>query len=388
MIERTISILGSTGSIGRQALEVIDGSEGRFRVSCLAANSNAALLEEQALKYSPEAVVLCDEKAYRDFRSNTSYKGRILFGDEGLNEAATLPSADTVLSALVGFAGVMPTIAAIEQGKRIGLANKETLVAAGSIIMGALENSTAEIIPVDSEHSAIFQCLTGESNGDMEKIILTASGGPFRNRPLEEFDSIRLEDALAHPNWSMGKKVTVDSATMMNKGLEVIEAYWLFDLDAEKIEVLIHEQSIIHSMVQFRDGSVKSQMGLPDMKIPIAYSFTYPQHGAYSFPRMDLAKIRELTFTSPDMKKYPCLGLAYAALERGGTAPAILNAANEMIVEEFLAGKIKFTEIAAYNTRMMEKSSFADDPDLAGILQADKETRIKTKELIKNGIHN
>ena len=372
---QNITILGSTGSIGVQTLEVIETSMPRANIKYLTANRNIKLLEQQAQRFKPENIVICDYDSYKEFKSLTSYKGNILFGDESVIQAASDTSNDLVISALVGFAGVEPTLAAIKNNIKVALANKETLVSAGKPIMAAAKKYNVPIIAIDSEHSAILQCLIGERNQDIEKIILTASGGPFRETPVNEFDDLTVEQALDHPNWSMGSKITIDSATMMNKGFEVIEAFWLFGLSYDQIDVLVHPQSIVHSMVQFTDGSVKAQMGLPDMRVPISYALSYPNRFINDFPRMDLAKLHSLEFYEPDPDKFRCLKLAYESIEMEGTATAVLNAANEVSVEQFLSKKIKFVDIPKVIEITLEKVSHISDPSIEEIINIDKEAR-------------
>ncbi len=378
----TITILGSTGSIGKQTLEVIDQHREHFRIRYLTTNTNIGLLSEQVKIYDPYGVVISDETAYNNFKSETDFKGEILTGNEGLKIAAADTENDLVISALVGFAGVIPTLEAIRQGTDVALANKETLVSAGSIIMSEAKKHNVSIRAIDSEHSAILQCLVGESIEEVSRIILTASGGPFRTLPLEDFENITVEDALAHPNWSMGNKITIDSATMMNKGFELIEAYWLFGLNFEQIEIVIHPQSIIHSMVEFVDGSMKAQLGMPDMRIPISYALNLPERKKYNFKRLDFKDTISLTFEQPDFERYPCLRLAYNSLEKFGTAPTILNAANEIAVEAFLDKKIKFNDIAKFIEKTLNKIDIIDYPTIEDILRTDKEARAYVKSLI------
>ncbi len=387
MEHRNISILGSTGSIGTQTLDVISDTH-NIKINYLTTNSNVELLEEQCTLFTPKGVVISDYEAFKQFKTKTNFKGEIHFGDDGFNIVAAEKSTDLLISSLVGFAGVIPTLNAINNNIDVALANKETLVAAGEIINRAAKNNNVNIFPIDSEHSAIQQCLTGEKIGEVEKLILTASGGPFLDTPLEKFDSITIEDALNHPNWTMGSKITIDSATMMNKGLEVIEAYWLFGLPIEDIDVIIHPQSIIHSMIQFVDSSVKAQLGLPDMKVPIAYAINFPHHKPYPYKRMNLAEIGILTFFEPDFNKFPNLKLAYKALEKGGTSCCILNAVNEITVKKFLEGKICFNEISEINSLMLDKIETTNNPSIQDIIEADKNARIITNEYIKstNGI--
>lgn len=366
---KKITILGSTGSIGENALSVIDNFNDQFRVMGLSANKNSKLLVEQVKKYQPEFVSIIDNNA-ADFVEEqlSSFDVKILKGREGLLELASYENIDLLLNALVGSAGMEPTIKAIQSKVDVALSNKESLVMAGSIINDLAIRNRVKIFPVDSEHSAIWQCLTGEDNKEINKIILTGSGGPFRALPIEEFNTITLEQALNHPNWDMGNKITIDSATMMNKGLEVIEAYWLFNLPIEKIEIVIHPQSIIHSMVEFKDKSIKAQLGLPDMKIPIQYALTYPSHHEADWKELDLTEIHSLTFEKPDFKKFPCMKLAFDALAAGGTAPAVLNVANEQAVYKFLNKEISFNEIPKIIEMACEKHELASAPSLDEIL--------------------
>lgn len=372
---RTLTILGSTGSIGTQTLDVVRSNPARYRVGYLTTNRRGQLLAEQIREFSPTGVVVFDPVVAQQLRAEFGSQLEVLEGEEGACTVASRPEVDIVVSALVGFAGVGPTIAAITQGKRIALANKETLVAAGELITRLLKEHNAELIPVDSEHSAIYQCLVGESSAEIEQLILTASGGPFRELPADQFQHITPAQALRHPNWSMGPKITIDSATLMNKGLEVMEARWLFDVPPENIDVVVHPQSIIHSMVQFVDGSVKAQLGLPDMRLPIQYALGWPQRIPNNYQRMDLPLIGSLAFAQPDFQRFPCLGLAFDALRRGGTAPAILNAANEIAVAQFLDGQLRFTDIPRCIERALERAEIVDSPSLTDILTADARTR-------------
>jgi 1-deoxy-D-xylulose-5-phosphate reductoisomerase len=381
---KNIAILGSTGSVGTQALEVIGYNPELFRAFLLTAHSNADLLIAQALQFNPVYAIICDDSKYlyvKQALANTVVK--VLSGIGAITETVTHPDIDIVLTAMVGFAGLEPTIAAIKAGKDIALANKETLVVAGELVTGLAEKHGVKILPVDSEHSAIFQCLAGEEDNTIEKIILTASGGPFRGKDLEFLSHVVREDALKHPNWVMGAKITIDSATLMNKGLEVIEAKWLFGLKAEQIEVIVHPQSIIHSMVQFEDGSVKAQMGLPDMKLPIQYAFTYPTRLKNNFKRLDFANCPNLSFEKPDTKTFRNLAMAYEALNRGGNMPCIVNAANEIVVKGFLDNNIGFLAMSDIIETCMQKISYKQQPQLADYLNTDKETRIFAQNLIK-----
>lgn len=378
---QNISILGSTGSIGTQALEVIRHFRGLIRVKALSAFSNAELLGRQALEFRPEYVVIQDAAGYEKLRGILSGTGiRILQGRQGLVEVASMEGVDTILAAVVGYAGLESVLAAIRNGKRIALANKETMVVAGALVNEMAQKYGATIIPVDSEHSAIFQCLIGEPDKAIESLILTASGGPFRTRSLDTFGQITIAEALQHPNWSMGAKITVDSATMMNKGLEVIEAHWLFGVDSKHIHVLIHPQSIIHSMVTFKDGSTKAQLGVPDMKVPIQYALSYPDRWESPNERIDWSVLQHLEFEQPDTEKFPCIRLAYDALWCGGTAPAILNAANEEAVALFLKEQIRFTDIPILIENALEMTSSKLDPTLEALIEVDGAARRCVKE--------
>ncbi len=372
---KNIAILGSTGSIGRSSLEVIKNLPERFRVTYLTANKNIELLQKQIAHVHPRGVVVLDKCNASALEKVLGSQTTVLSGEEGLLEIVKRDDVDIVISSLVGFAGLKPTIEAMKQGKTIALANKETLVVAGQLMTSLLKEYGARLVPIDSEHSAIMQCLVGEEPSHVAKLILTASGGPFLNKPLSEFESITVEEALNHPNWSMGKKVTIDSATLMNKGLEVIEAHWLFDLPPERIEVVIHPQSIIHSMVEFIDGSLKAQMGLPDMKIPIQYALTYPSRAAMNGKRVDFPKLCAMTFFEPDRKKFRCLQIAFDVLDLGGTAPAAMNAANEVAVEAFLGKKITFNKIPELIDKAISSHRSIPTPDLDDIVAADASVR-------------
>ncbi|MEJ5351802.1 MAG: 1-deoxy-D-xylulose-5-phosphate reductoisomerase [Melioribacteraceae bacterium] len=372
---KKILILGSTGSIGKNALEIIRNFKDEFSVAGLTVNDNIDLLEEQINEFNPSSVVVKNKEKARELKKRTGNKCRIIEGEEGLLEITKYEDYDILLSAIVGFAGLKPTIEAIKKSKRIALANKETLVVAGEIIIQLSNEYDSEIIPVDSEHSAIFQCLKGEEKKDISKIILTASGGPFLNKSKEEFSNVTIEEALSHPNWKMGNKITIDSATMMNKGLEVIEAFWLFGLTKNQIDVAIHPQSIIHSMVEFKDGSIKAQLSLPDMKLPILYALSYPKRFNYSHVLTDIKKIGQLTFFEPDFDKFVCLKLAYDVIEEGGTAPCILNAANEVAVEKFLTGKIKFSQIPDLIKEALDTINNHSKATLENIFEIDFKTR-------------
>ena len=367
---KRISILGSTGSIGQNALKVINHLGDGFEVKYLTAARSSEVLIEQVRKFQPEAVAVVDSIAANEVKEALSGSGVIILsGREGLLELASRDDVDVVLNGLVGSAGMEPTIRALEAGIDVALSNKESLVMAGELIENIKKETGAEIYPVDSEHSAIWQCLQGEDTNNIRRIILTGSGGPFRTRPLEEFLDITLEEALNHPNWKMGNKITIDSATMMNKGLEVIEAHWLFGVGREQIDIVIHPQSIIHSMVEFSDGSIKAQLGLPDMKLPIQYALTYPERVEADWVDAKFSDISYLTFEEPDFVKFPCIRLAYEALQRGGSAPAALNVANDNSVAAFLAGEISFTEIATLNEMALIEHDWTSQPDLDFLLE-------------------
>ena len=376
-----ICILGSTGSIGTQALEVVRANPALYKVDALTAQHNADLLIAQALEFKPELVVIGNESLYQQVKSalpNT----QVIAGEEGLIAAVTLPKTQLILTAVMGSVGLKPTIAAIEAKKDIGLANKETLVVAGELVMQLAKQHGVKIIPVDSEHSAIFQCLVGEEQNEIEKILLTASGGPFRGKDRSFLATVTKNEALKHPNWVMGAKITIDSASLMNKGLEAIEAKWLFNLQPEQVEVVVHPQSIIHSMVQFTDGSIKAQMGLPDMKLPIHYALAYPQRLKADFERFSFLKYPELTFSKADTKSFRNLELAYVAMDKGGNMPCILNAANEIVVDAFLKDKIGFLEMSNVIEQCMNEIEFVSHPTLKDYLKADDLTRTFASELV------
>ena len=382
-MKRRIAILGSTGSIGTQALEVIRQHDDLFEAVVLTAGRNAGLLIEQALQFVPQCVVIADESAYRDVKEALSKLPiAVLCGTKALSEAVSLSGVDMVLTAMVGFSGLMPTLAAIKNGKHIALANKETLVVAGSLITSLARKTGSGIYPVDSEHSAIFQCLSGENPATVEKLILTASGGPFRGMKKSRLQKVTSREALKHPNWCMGNKVTIDSASLMNKGLEVIEARWLFGMEPGRIEVVIHPQSIIHSMVQFTDGSIKAQLGLPDMRLPIQYALGYPNRLASEFPRFSFSECRELTFEEPDRQLFRNLHLAYKALEAGGNMPCIMNAANEVVVEEFLNDRIGFLDMPGVIEEVMGKGRFIREPNLEELEWTDREARVSVERVL------
>lgn len=382
--KRNIAILGSTGSIGRQALEVIASHDDAFSVEVLTAQNNAALLIEQAKRFKPNAVVILNEEHYTEIKSQLLPLGiKVFAGENALTSIVEMETIDMVLTALVGYSGLRPTIRAVESGKAIALANKETLVVAGALVTELARKKGVNIYPIDSEHSAIFQCLAGEFHNKIEKIILTASGGPFRGKKRKDLAAVTRSQALNHPNWSMGAKITVDSATLMNKGLEVIEAKWLFGLSPNQVEVVVHPQSIIHSMVQFEDGSIKAQMGLPDMRIPIQFALTFPNRLKSSFPRFDFANYPALTFEQPDLETFRNLALAFDALNRGGNMPCVLNAANEVAVAEFLKERIGFLQMSEIVEQCIAKMDYIKNPCYEDYVNTDKETRIKAIELIQ-----
>lgn len=378
--KKKVFILGSTGSIGVNTLDVIRLHPEKFEVEGITINKNSDLLEEQIKEFNPKVVVVRDEKVADDVRKRIPHNIEFLIGEDGLIEATKNTDYDILLSALVGFSGLQPTIEGIKRGKRIALANKETLVVAGEIITELSAKFKSEIIPVDSEHSAIFQCLVGEKHKEIKKLLLTASGGPFFRKTREELQNVTVSEALDHPNWNMGNKVTIDSASMMNKGLEMIEAHWLFNLPADKIDVIIHPQSIIHSMVEFIDGSIKAQMSLPDMRLPIQYALSFPDRLQNDFTSTNLTDIAELSFFKPDFSKFECIKLAFDVLEEGGTAPCILNAANEVAVERFLNNKIPFLEIPNLIKKALKGIDSAQKPSVETIIECDSLTRNYLKE--------
>ncbi|GAA0873842.1 1-deoxy-D-xylulose-5-phosphate reductoisomerase [Wandonia haliotis] len=376
--KKGIAILGSTGSVGTQALEVIAAFPDQFELVVLTANTNADLLIDQAKKFQPNTVVIGDEQRYEEVK-NALWEDdiKVYTGDEALQQVVEMGEIQVVLTAIVGFAGLYPTLRAIEAGKNIALANKETLVVAGDLVTRKAKEKGVSIYPVDSEHSAIFQCLAGEYHNPIDKIYLTASGGPFLGKKRNELVSVSAEEALNHPNWDMGNKITIDSATMMNKGLEVIEAYWLFGLNPEQIDVIVHPQSVVHSLVQFSDGSIKAQIGNPDMKLPIQYALTYPYRFPGETPRFDFMQYSNWTFEKPDKETFRNLQLAYDALEMGGTAPCVLNAANEETVKLFLDGKISFLQIAEINETVLRSTEIIISPDLEDYKRVDALAREK-----------
>jgi 1-deoxy-D-xylulose-5-phosphate reductoisomerase len=379
---KNIAILGSTGSIGRSTLDVIAHNRERFRVVALAAGSNIDLIEQQIKTFGPELVAVADKDAASALRKRV--KGvEILSGEEGINRIASHDKADFVISAIVGSAGLVPTITAIKAGKTVGIANKEALVMAGDIVMREAKKNKVKILPVDSEHSAVAQCIEGHNRSEIRRIILTASGGPFVNKTKKDLQQIKAEDALKHPNWNMGRKITIDSATLMNKGLEVIEACWLFDMPAEKIDVLVHPQSIIHSLVEFKDRSCLAQMSMPDMRGPISYALSYPERVDEPIPGLDLERIGSLTFSKPDHDIFPCLSYAYEAIQTGGTVPAVLNAANEVAVHAFLEDALGFNDIPVVIKRTVENHTVNHAPGLDDILEADRWAREKAGHYVK-----
>lgn len=381
---RRIAIFGSTGSVGTQALEVIAANPDKFSAEVLTAHGNEELLIQQSLKFNPNIVVIGDEKKYprvKQALGNTNIK--VFAGERALEEVAAMDVYDLMLAAIVGYAGLKPTLKAIENSKAVALANKETLVVAGDIVMRKAVEHRVPVIPVDSEHSAIFQCLVGEARNKIEKVILTASGGPFLGKKPNYLVNVKREHALQHPNWSMGAKITVDSATLMNKGLEMIEAKWLFNLQPDQIQVVVHPQSIIHSMVQFEDGSIKAQMGMPDMKLPIQYAMAFPQRIPNQFPRLDFKKFNTLTFEEPDLRTFRNLGLAIDALAKGGNLPAVMNAANEVAVYAFLRNRVNFLDMTDVIEKVMNKVPFVANPTLEEYFESDGEARTYAADIIK-----
>ncbi len=375
--KQSICILGSTGSIGTQALDVIAQHPDRYEVYCLTANNSVEKLAAQARQFNPAAVVIANEDHYEDLKSALADRPdiKVYAGKKALEEIVEAGPIDTVLAAMVGFAGLVPTINAIKAGKKICLANKETLVVAGELILSLVAQYHVSLLPVDSEHSAIFQCLVGEDMNEVDKILLTCSGGPFRLYTHEQLEHVTAADALKHPTWDMGAKITIDSASLMNKGFEVMEAKWLFGVPANRIQVLIHPQSIVHSGVQFKDGAVKAQLGVPDMRLPIQYAFSFPERLSLHGERLDLFKAQKLEFFEPDMKKFECLALAYEAIHQGGNMPCILNAANEVANAAFRQGRCSFLEMAEVIRKTMQQATFDKNPDLDIYLQTDKEAR-------------
>lgn len=382
--KKQIAILGSTGSIGTQALEVISENNTKFEVYALTANNNVELLIEQCRKFKPEMVAIGNEDHYKRLKEELAdMPVKVFAGADSIAQVAEMQPIDIVLTAMVGYSGLKPTMNAIKAGKKIALANKETLVVAGELIRELASTYNAPIIPVDSEHSAIFQCLSGEGNNPIEKLILTASGGPFRTKSMYELEHVTSAQALKHPNWDMGAKVTIDSASLMNKGFEIIEAKWLFGVSPEQIQVVVHPQSIIHSMVQFVDGAIKAQLGMPDMKLPIQYAFTYPERLKTNFPRFDFDACSQFTFEKPDQERFRNLAFAYYVMDRGGNMPCILNAANEIVVAEFLKDNIGFLQMSDIIETVLSKSEFIVKPTYDDYVNTDAVVRILTKELIK-----
>lgn len=381
---KNIGVLGSTGSIGTQTLDIIAEYPERFRASVLTARRQWRMLAEQALRFRPDLVVIGEENYYAPLREALAGSGiEVAAGAKAIEEAAAHKATDTVVTAMVGYSGLLPTISAIKAGKTIALSNKETLVVAGELITGLCREYGVDIVPVDSEHSAIFQCLVGENREEMRKIILTASGGPFRKLSKEQLSEVTPSDALKHPNWDMGAKVTIDSASMMNKGFEMIEARWLFDCPPERIEVVVHPQSIVHSMVEYRDGSVKAQLGVPDMHTPIRYALSYPSRLHTEARPMRLEDYASLTFERPDMEKFPLLGYAFDAIEKGGTMPCILNAANEIAVQAFLEGRIRFTDMPVIARKTMEAAPWSADTDLETLVATNEAARTIAESYLK-----
>jgi len=382
--KKHIAILGSTGSIGTQTLEVVKANPNLFELEVISANNNSELLIKQAIEFQPNFVIIANEEKYKEVSDAlSSYPVKVFAGNKSIEQIVEVKEIDTVVTAMVGFAGLLPTINAIKNKKNIALANKETLVVAGDIISKLVKENAVNILPVDSEHSAIFQCLAGELHNEIEKIYLTASGGPFRTKTLEELKNVTKVQALKHPNWEMGAKITIDSASMMNKGLEVIEAKWLFDLKPEQIDVIVHPQSIIHSLVQFTDGSMKAQMGLPDMKLPIQYALTFPKRIKTDFERFNFLNYPELTFEKADLNKFKNLQIAFDAMNKGGNTACVMNAANEVVVEYFLKDKIKFLEMSEIIEKTINKTTFVPNPSIDDYLESDLEARRISKELLK-----
>lgn len=384
MTKKNIAILGSTGSIGTQTLAVIKDHPDLFKAEVLTAANNYTLLIEQAKLFQPQAVVISNPEFYSHVKEALAVDNiQVHAGTDALSEIVQMPSIDVVLTALVGFSGMLPTVNAIKAKKRVALANKETLVVAGALITDLAKRNGVDILPVDSEHSAIFQCLVGEESNSIEKLILTASGGPFLGKDREFLRTVSFKDALKHPNWTMGQKITIDSASLMNKGLEVIEAYWLFGVDVRQIDVVVHPQSIVHSMVQFKDGSIKAQLGLPDMMLPIQYALAYPERLENTRPRMDFKAFSKLSFEQPDIKTFSNLRLAYDALNKGGSMPCVLNAANEVVVAAFLKQQIGFLQMSELIEETMMKIDFEKSPDLDTFSKIDHQSRVYTMEAIQ-----
>lgn len=381
---KKLFLLGSTGSIGRNTLEVVSNQSEQFRVNTLVANRNIELLAQQALKYKPDYAVIYNKDSFEEFRKISNFQNiKVLQGIEGIKSALNDSQTDVFVNAFVGFAGLEPTIEAIKSGINIAIANKETLVVAGKMINDLIKLYNVSLLPIDSEHSAIWQCLEGEKDNRISRIILTASGGPFRTKDKNYLDTVQPEEALNHPNWKMGAKITIDSATLMNKGLEVIEAHWLYHVPPEKIEVIIHPQSIIHSMVEFEDSSIKAQLGYPDMRIPIQYALSYPYRYPLNVPAMDFSRYDKLTFEKPDLEKFPCLALAFQAINSGKTYPTAMNAANEVAVDAFLHKKIKFTDIPDIIKAVIDTHTAIDVRELYDYFGVDALSREQARKLIK-----
>ena len=380
---KNLVVLGSTGSIGTQTLDVVRANPDRFHISVLVANRSDELLEKQIKEFQPELAVLSDEAAAKRLKERFAGKTRIEGGRQAVIDAAVYPEADIIVTSLMGFAGLEPTMAALEAGKDIALANKETLVVAGELVMAKAKEKGCAILPVDSEHCALFQCLQGQDRAALEKLIITASGGPFRGKKADQLQNVTIKDVLAHPTWNMGQKITVDSASLINKGLEVIEARWLYDVDFDRIQVVVHPQSIIHSMVQYQDGTVMAQLGCTDMRLPIQYALTYPERVVSSFPRVDFYELAKLTFEKPDMDTFRGLKLAFEAGRTGGTMPCIMNAANEVAVEAFLRGESGFLRIYELIEAAMNAGEVAYKPSLEQLLEADRWARAFTRENLK-----
>lgn len=375
-MKKRIAILGSTGSIGTQTLDIISQFPDRFEVYALTANNNVQLLAEQARKFQPEIVCIANEQHYAKLKASLAdLPVKVYAGADAIAQMVSMESIDAVLASMVGYAGLKPTIEAIKAGKQIALANKETLVVAGELICKLSKEYHSQILPVDSEHSAIFQCLSGEGDNPVEKLLLTASGGPFRDKSVDELRHVNAAQALKHPNWDMGAKITIDSASMMNKGFEVIEAKWLFGIEPERIEVVVHPQSIVHSMVQFADGCIKAQLGMPDMRMPILYALTYPDRMVTHLPRWDYTQCGQLTFEKPDLQKFRNLAFAYQAIRQGGNMPCIINAANEVVVAGFLKGQIGFLQMSDIIETVMAKAAFIQNPTYEDYVQTDCEAR-------------
>lgn len=380
---KNLVVLGSTGSIGTQTLDVVRANPDRFHISVLVANRSDELLEKQIKEFQPELAVLSDEAAAKRLKERFAGKTRIESGRQAVIDAAVYPEADIIVTSLMGFAGLEPTMAALEAGKDIALANKETLVVAGELVMAKAKEKGCAILPVDSEHCALFQCLQGQDRAALEKLVITASGGPFRGKKADQLQNVTIKDVLAHPTWNMGQKITVDSASLINKGLEVIEARWLYDVDFDRIQVVVHPQSIIHSMVQYQDGTVMAQLGCTDMRLPIQYALTYPERVVSSFPRVDFYELAKLTFEKPDMDTFRGLKLAFEAGRTGGTMPCIMNAANEVAVEAFLRGESGFLRIYELIEAAMNAGEVVYKPSLEQLLEADRWARAFTRENLK-----